>query len=188
MPVKGFKSITVPENLYVQLQGYYERNRDELRAKYGIRSFTAFACYSMKSHLDHLKREQPIRVIMVDDEQPLLDLTKEFLEKLEERFQVDAVLSTKEALQKLSEEEYDVVVSDYKMPDMDGLEFLRELRRQGRTIPFIFFTGRGGEKVAAAAFREEANGYVIRGGPPESTYAELADSIKRNVANMRRLE
>ena len=66
----------------------------------------------------------------------MLDLTKEFLEQQEEGLQVETAMSAEEALQKLSEQEYDVVVSDYKMPVMDGLEFLIGLRKQGSDIPW----------------------------------------------------
>jgi len=116
----------------------------------------------------------------------MLYLTKGFLEDGDLR--VDTALSAKEALQTLSGKEYDVVVSDYKMPEMDGLEFLGELRRQGNATPFIFITGRGGEEVAAAAFKEGANGYIIKGKTPEFMVLELMDSIKKSVARRRSSE
>ena len=183
MPVKGFKSITVPEDFYIQLQKYYMEHEEGLRAEHGVRSFSAFACFCAKQHLDQLRCEQPIRVLVVDDEQSMLYLMKGFLE--DEGLQVDTALSAKEALQMLSGEEYDVVVSDYKMPAMDGLEFLGELREQGNVTPFIFITGRGGEEVAAAAFKEGANGYIIKGKTPEFMVPELMDSIKKSVARRR---
>ncbi len=122
-----------------------------------------------------------IRVLFVDDERLLLDLSKEFLEQQEEDFQVDTAISAEEALDRLSEREYDVVVSDYKMPGMDGLEFLGELRNQGSKIPFIMFTGRGREEVAIEAFKRGADGYVMKGGDPESQYAELRQQIRLAV-------
>lgn len=185
MPVKGFKSITVPEDFYIQIQEYYKEYKEELREERGVRSFSAFACYCMKQHLDQLRGEQPIRVLVVEDEQPMLYLTRGFLEQ-EEDFRVDTALSAEEALKKLSEQKYDVVVSDYKMPEIDGLEFLSILRRQGNLIPFIFLTGRGGEEVAAAAFKEKASGYIIRGKNLESTYTELTDAIRQGVTSTRR--
>ena len=178
MPLKGFKSITIPETLYTQMKKYYKQHKKDLYAEQGIKSFTAFTCFCMKQHLNLLRYEQPIRVLLVDDEQPMLDLTKEFLEQEEEAFQVDTTLSAKDALQKLLEGDYDVVVSDYRMPVMDGLEFLSQLRKKDRTIPFIFFTGRGGEEIAAKAFKEGANSYIIRRRTLKSACNELADSIK----------
>jgi len=185
MPVKGFRSITVPKDFYIQIQEYYKEHKEDLRAERGIRSLSAFACYCMKHHLDQLRCEQPIRVLVVEDEQPMLYLTREFLEQ-EEDLQVDTALSAEEALKKLSEQRYDVVVSDYKMPKIDGLEFLSILRRQGNLIPFIFLTGRGGEEVAAAAFKEKASGYIIREKNLESTYIKLVDAIKQNATSTRR--
>jgi len=123
-----------------------------------------------------------IRVLFVDDDRLLLDLSKEFLEQQEEDFRVDTAISAEETLRKLSEEGYDVVVSDYQMPVMDGLEFLSELRRQGNTVPFIVFTGKGREEVAVEAFARGADGYVMKGGDPTAQYAELANWIKLAVA------
>ena len=84
-----------------------------------------------------------VHVLYVDDERFLLNLTKEFLEQQEEDFRVDTAISVEEAFLRLSEYEYDVVVSDYQMPLKDGLEFLNELRDEGNEIPFIIFTGKG---------------------------------------------
>ena len=122
-----------------------------------------------------------IRILYVDDDRLLLDLTKEFLEQQED-FQVGTTSSAEEALQMLSKQEYDVVVSDYKMPEMDGLEFLSELRGQGNGIPFVMFTGKGREEVAVEAFVRGADGYVMKGGDPAAQYAELASWIKSSVA------
>lgn len=104
------------------------------------------------------------------------------MEQKEKDFRVDTALSAEEALQKLLKKEYDVVVSDYKMPVMDGLEFISELRRQGNKIPFVMFTGKGREEVALQAFKRGADGYVMRGGDFASQYAELANSVRQAVA------
>lgn len=63
-----------------------------------------------------------IRVLYVDDEEALLEMGKLFLEQKGE-FSVDTVLSAPEALGILSKKTYDAIVSDYKMPEMDGIEF-----------------------------------------------------------------
>lgn len=97
MPLEGFKSITIPEDLYVRLKKYYNQHKKDLRAEPGIRSFTAFTCFCMKQYLDLLRFKQPIHVLLVDDEQSMLNLAKEFLEQ-EEDFQVDTALSAEEAL------------------------------------------------------------------------------------------
>jgi len=74
-----------------------------------------------------------------------------------------------------------VIVSDYIMPGKDGLEFLKELRDSGNTIPFIIFTGKGREIVAIKALNLGADQYINKIGKPEAVYSELAHGIRTVV-------
>ena len=121
-----------------------------------------------------------IRVLHVDDELGLLKVAKQCLE-LQGPFQVDTACSVEEALIKLKEKEYDAVVSDYKMPGKDGLEFLKELRAKGNDIPFILFTGKGREEVIIKALNLGADHYVNKNGDPEAVYTELKHLISEIV-------
>jgi PAS domain S-box-containing protein len=121
-----------------------------------------------------------IRVLHVDDEPDLLRVTKQCLE-LEGMLQVDSVSSVKEALAKFEKERYDAVVSDYQMPGKDGLEFLKELRESGNSVPFIMFTGKGREEVAIRALNLGANQYLNKTGETETVYTELAHTITELV-------
>jgi PAS domain S-box-containing protein len=121
-----------------------------------------------------------IRVLHVDDELGLLKVAKQCLE-LQGPFHVDTPCSVEEALNKLKEEEYDAVVSDYKMPGKDGLEFLETLRKNGNTIPFIMFTGKGREEIAIKALNLGADRYVNKTGDPETVYCELGHAIRTTV-------
>jgi len=124
--------------------------------------------------------EKPIRVLHVDDELGLLKIAKQCLE-LQGPFHVDTAGSVEEALNKLKEKEYDAVVSDYQMPEKDGLEFLEMLRKNGNTIPFVMFTGRGREEVAIRALNLGADQYLNKTGDPETVYCELAHGIRQAV-------
>jgi len=84
----------------------------------------------------------PIRVLAVDDETDICTLTKRFLE-MSEAMEVDTVCSVREAMAEVTKKRYDVIVSDYQMPDEDGIQFLKSLRAAGDAIPFILFTGKG---------------------------------------------
>jgi PAS domain S-box-containing protein len=129
--------------------------------------------------------EKPkIRVLHVDDELGLLKVAKQCLE-LQGPFQVDTAGSVEEALNKLKEKEYDAVVSDYKMPCKDGLEFLEELRKSDNKIPFILFTGKGREEVAAKALNLGADQYLNKAGDSETVYHELAHNITWTVEKKR---
>ena len=117
-----------------------------------------------------------IRVLHVDDELGLLKVAKQCLE-MQGPFRVDTASSVEEALVKLEKERYDAVVSDYQMPGKDGLEFLKELRESGNSVPFIMFTGKGREEVAIRALNLGANQYLNKTGETETVYTELAHTI-----------
>lgn len=125
-----------------------------------------------------------IRVLYVDDEPSLLDIGKLFLEE-NRGFSVDCVLSGKEALIRIAAGRYDAVVSDYQMPQMDGITLLKNVRATDKMLPFILFTGRGREEVVIEALNEGANFYLQKGGEPQSQFAELAHKIRLAVQQRR---
>ena len=119
-------------------------------------------------------------LLYVDDEDSLLDLTKLYME-LSGEFSVDTATSAKEAIGMLVKRPYAAIISDYQMPDMDGIEFLKKVRTSGNTIPFILFTGRGREEIAIQALNEGADFYLQKGGEPKSQFTELAHQIRQAV-------
>jgi len=127
-----------------------------------------------------------IRVIYVDDEPGLLELAKLFIERLGD-FSVDTVESAYGALDKIKETKYDVIVSDYQMPGMDGLELLKTLRASGDATPFLIFTGKGREEVVIKAFEHGADFYIQKGGDPDAQFVELSHKISQ-VINLRQAE
>ncbi len=100
-----------------------------------------------------------------------------FLEKEHEQVEVDSVGSAKEALQLLKDTHYDTIISDYLMPSMNGLEFLRTIRNEGNTIPFIIFTGKGREEIAMKALNLGADYYIRKGGDPEAQYKLMVKTV-----------
>lgn len=127
-----------------------------------------------------------MQVLLVDDERPLLDLAKIFLEK-NAGFSVDAVESAREALELMKSSGYDAVVSDYQMPEMNGIEFLRTVRGSGSDIPFIIFTGKGRDSAVIEALDGGADFYLQKGGDVKAQFAELAGMI-RHAVGMRTAE
>ncbi|MDP3565099.1 MAG: PAS domain S-box protein, partial [Methanoregula sp.] len=125
-----------------------------------------------------------IRLLYVDDEPTLLEIGKLFLEASGE-FAVDTLISAREALVQISTEQYDTIISDYQMPEMDGITFLKQLKASGNTTPFIIFTGRGREEIVIEALNEGADFYLQKGGEPKSQFAELAHKIRQAVQQRR---
>ena len=116
----------------------------------------------------------------VDDDLCLLEVSKQIL-SIENNFEIDNVISVDEAFKKMEKESYDAVVSDYEMPQKNGLDFLKELREQKRDIAFILFTGKGREDIAVKALNLGADSYIDKNGSPETVYCELADAINKTV-------
>ncbi len=121
-----------------------------------------------------------VRVLYVDDEQGLLAISKIFLER-DGSFTVDTCTSAREALERLKTERYDAIVSDYQMPEMDGIGFLKQLKISENTTPFIIFTGKGREEVVIEALNEGADFYIQKGGDPKAQFAELSNKIRYAV-------
>ena len=111
-----------------------------------------------------------ISVLYVDDEPNLLEITKLFIEK-DGDIIVDTAESAQKAIEMLENKKYDAIVSDYLMPKMDGIEFLKNLRKNSCSTPFLIFTGRGREEVVIEAFDNGADFYIQKGGEPRSQFA-----------------
>lgn len=120
-----------------------------------------------------------ISVLYVDDERDLLEVTKLFLE-LGRDITVTTMLSAKEALDQ-DIGSFDAIVSDYLMPGMDGIRFLKAVRQRYGDIPFILFTGRGREEVVIEAINNGADSYLQKGADPNAQFAELAHRIRQAV-------
>jgi len=122
-----------------------------------------------------------ISVLYVDDESALLEITKNGMERGGE-FTVDTAISAREAIEKLKGSRYDALVADYLMPEMDGISLLKYLRPRCNGMPFILFTGNGGEEVAVEALNAGADFYVQKKGSPRAQVAELQTRIRSAVA------
>ncbi|ACL16792.1 response regulator [Methanosphaerula palustris] len=116
-----------------------------------------------------------ISVLYIDDEPGLLEIGKLFLERIG-TFTVDIVTSARDALCRLASTSYDIIVSDYQMPGMNGIELLRKIRMNS-DIPFILFTGRSREEIVVKALDCGADHYVQKGGNLKAQFAELSHDI-----------
>ena len=121
-----------------------------------------------------------ISVLYVDDDPPLCEICKIFLERSGD-FDIDTNISAKAALNTLKERSFDCIVSDYQMPEMDGIRFLQALRSRKDMTPFIIFTGKGREEVAMQALNSGADFYLQKGGGRDVQFVELAHMITQSV-------
>lgn len=103
-------------------------------------------------------------------------------------FQVNTASTVKEALKKMTKNTYDAIVCDFWMPEKTGLDLLKELRENEKSIPFIVFTGRGREEIVTQALNYGANYFLNKHTDPEEIYRELAYGIRKIVGQHRSYE
>jgi DNA-binding response OmpR family regulator len=116
------------------------------------------------------------RILVVDDEEDILGLLSELLQRW--GFEADTVTNGREALERFRGRDFDLVLTDLKMPDMDGLELLRRIREENPRVPVLMLTGFPTVDSAVQAIQEGAYDYLIKPINPE----ELRFRIQKALA------
>ncbi len=101
-----------------------------------------------------------INILVVDDERGLCAGIQEALKR--EGYSVDAANDARSALQLIGERLYNLVLTDVKMPDMSGLQLLKEARQKSRDTLFILMTAYGTVESAVEAMKEDAYDYLSK--------------------------
>lgn len=129
-----------------------------------------------------MAESEPIRVLFVDDNESFCQVAKLSLES--KSMKVDTVRNGRFAMNLLLSKKYDVVVSDYVMPDLDGINLLKRVRLVNAHIPFILLTGTD-MGVSAEAINAGANAFVHKGQDGKFFFDELSKKILRAVEKAR---
>lgn len=87
------------------------------------------------------------RILFVDDEKNLLDSLKRSLRGFLSKWSMEFASSAKAAMDMLEKEKYDIIVSDYKMPEMNGLELLRIVKEKYPGIRKVLLTGQSDTEI-----------------------------------------
>jgi PAS domain S-box-containing protein len=123
---------------------------------------------------------EKIRVLYVDDERSLLDIGKKFLE-LNGTITVYTAESAFQAFELLKKHSIDVIISDYQMPAMDGIDFLKAVRTTDPDIPFIFFSGKGTKEIVIEAYKHGVDLYIEKRGEPKYLFEDLQHTVTEIV-------
>ena len=118
------------------------------------------------------KKHPSIRVLFVDDEVGFVDVVAKRMAK--RKIDVTKSYGGAEALQALRKKDFDVVVLDLKMEDMDGIEVLKIIKKMDPDLDVIMLTGHGSEKAARDGIKYGAVDYLTK----PCDFEELIDKIK----------
>jgi CheY-like chemotaxis protein len=120
------------------------------------------------------------KILHLDDDESFLELTEAFLTRESADLTVQTETDPSDGLDRVGEGRIDCIVSDYEMPGMTGLDFLSAVRDYDEQVPFVLFTGKGSEEVAAEAIEAGVDSY-LRKKAGKAQFTVLANRIESLV-------
>jgi len=109
-----------------------------------------------------------MRILLIEDNPDHALFTQRVLKRADRGYEVDSAAEAKEASKKIAEENYDLIICDYRLPDSSALDILKEMRQKGKDLPFIAVTSSGSEKIAVELMKEGAYDYLVKDSSYES--------------------
>jgi len=105
------------------------------------------------------------KILVIDDEQIVLDSVKKILGA--EDFDVDPAISSREGLERAMKQDYDLVLTDIRMPEIGGMRILRDIKRSKPATPVVIFTGYATVQSAVQAMKLGASDYIEKPFTPD---------------------
>ncbi len=103
-----------------------------------------------------------MRILLIEDNRDHADLIQRSLDSGFPRVDVQLTSHAKEAYHALKRQRFDLILSDYYLPDAKGEGHIRQLNKRAPEIPIVVITGQGDEKVAARSIKAGAEDYVVK--------------------------
>lgn len=118
------------------------------------------------------------KILVIDDQQSIRKTLKEILEY--EDFQVDEAEDGQKGLEMVQKNEYDVILSDIKMPKIDGIEFLEKVFTTHPDVPVIMISGHGNIDTAVDAIKKGAYDYISKPVDLNRLLVTVRNAMERN--------
>ena len=115
------------------------------------------------------------KAIVIDDEQIVLDSVSKIL--TDEHYEVDVSLSGREGLNQAIEKEYDIVLTDIRMPDIGGMKVLRDIKRAKPSLPVVMITGYSSVKSSVQAMKLGAADYLEKPFTPDQLLETVTSAL-----------
>jgi len=118
------------------------------------------------------------QILVIDDDQDLCRVLSNFLKK--SNYEVDVAHKAAEGLELLRSNNYDLVLCDYRLPDMTGVEALQKIKVLSPDAAVIIITGYSDVHIAVQTFRYGANDYVTKPLYPDELLVTVKETIQKN--------
>ena len=105
------------------------------------------------------------KILLIEDEEPIRRVLSKILTEENKGYDITESEDGKDGFLKLTKDDYDLVLCDIKMPKMDGVEVLQNIRENGINVPFIMLTGHGNISTAVEAMNAGAFDFISK--PPD---------------------
>lgn len=123
-------------------------------------------------------------ILFVDDDADSCELMNMMLVCAGVDYKTTAVATAREALNLMAQESFDLLIVDYKLPEMSGVELCRSIRKTNHKTPILFFTGMSRDADRELAITAGANSYLIK----PNDLDKFADTVKRLLSENRTIE
>lgn len=120
---------------------------------------------------------QKEKVLIIDDEDFILQLSKDILTK--SHYEVKTTSDGREGIKLLEDDRFDLVLTDIKMPNINGLEVIRHIRSNNKEIPIIVVTGHGTLDIAIDSLRLGAQGFILKPFTPAELKTAVAEALEK---------
>ena len=119
------------------------------------------------------------KALVIDDEKIVLDSVKKILE---EDYDVEATLSGRQGLEWAVQKDYDVVLTDIRMPDIGGMLVLRDIKRAKPMLPVMIITGYASVNSAVQAMKLGASDYIEKPFTPDDLIKAVDLAIEKSAS------
>jgi DNA-binding NtrC family response regulator len=127
--------------------------------------------------MDLYQKLRGLRLLLIDDDEYVRDSLCLFFES--EGCQVLTLKTAEEGLNVLNKQDFDIIIIDYRLPGLDGLEFLRQVQKRNLVAMKILITAYGSEKLFAEARKLGVHEYISKPFTSEEIEASLNHLIKK---------
>jgi len=139
-----------------------------------------------KSKLGEMESQVSTKILVVDDDEVMLRLVSQILQ--DEGYQISSFSDPKEALDKIKKDDFDLVVADIKMPEIDGIELIKRAHRLCPNLGALFMTGYASVKTAQEAVKEGAYDYILKPFDLEEIKGAVEKALDRRKEQLGRVK